>query len=263
MGRILQMLERNGRGPLASYLSVLNVRFIVQRNDVVDDQPGRGIIRAQQVHAFLRAQPGIHFVRAFGQLDLYAVDDRHYLPPVYAVPVPRRAVAGPPAESVVNDTLRSALGLRLDRSRQGMRLRQPTVHVMRLNWVQQNPTRLLVTVGPTAGSMVLVLSGLYNASWHLCIVPAGAAVPAWTCWFSGFVPAASHIHALGFANGWLIDHRGRYMVIVDYGFQHLADLAALLSAGTVAGAVLAGLLPLGAALSRRMHHRLRAARSHP
>jgi hypothetical protein len=263
MDRILQMLERNDRGPLASYLSVLNVRFVVQRNDVVDDQPGRGIIPAQQVHAFLRAQPGIHFVHAFGKLDLYAVDDRYYLPPVYAVPVPRRAVAGPGAERLVNDTLRSALGLRLDRARQGMPLREPAVHVMQLNAVQQNLTRLSIRVGPTAGPIVLVLSALYNVGWHLCIVPDGVAVPPWSCWFGGFVPVASHVHALGFANGWLIDHRGRYTVIMDYGFQHVTDLAALLSAGTVAGAVLAGLLPLGATLSRRIHHWRRAARSHP
>jgi len=60
-------------------------------------------------------------------------------------------------------------------------------------------------------------------------VPEGSTVWPWTCWFNGFMPARDHVQALGFANGWVIEHPGRYTIVMDYGFQHVADVARLLS----------------------------------
>ena len=116
-------------------------------------------------------------------------------------------------------------------------------HVTQVMWAQENPARWSVRIGATTGPLVLVLSALYHPYWHACLVPAGAPVWPWTCWVNGFMPASTHVRPAGFANGWVIDRAGRYTVILDYGFQHVADLFQALAAVILGGAIVWGTLP--------------------
>ena len=212
--------------------------------------PTRHIVPASQVSSVLRGQQGIHLVRSFGQLDLYVVDRRHYVPPVYTVPLSRAAIARFGLQRAASQTVMAALGFSsADRFLPGNR----APHVAQVRWAQENPTRWSVRIGPTAGPLVLVLSALYHPYWHACLLPAGAPVWPWTCWFNGFLPAGTHVHAAGFANGWVIGHAGRYTVILDYGFQHVADLFQVLAACTLGGAIVWGALPYLGRFRRRLH----------
>jgi hypothetical protein len=57
------------------------------------------------------------------------------------------------------------------------------------------------------------------------------------------MPASSHVRPLGFANGWLIDRPGSYTVVLDYGVQHVAYIALLISGLALCSALIWGLWP--------------------
>jgi hypothetical protein len=63
---------------------------------------------------------------------------------------------------------------------------------------------------------------------------------------------------LGLDNGWVLDHPGRYTVILDYGFQHIAVMAALLSAMALAGILVWSIAPHLVRLGQRVHSLTRA-----
>jgi hypothetical protein len=78
-------------------------------------------------------------------------------------------------------------------------------------------------------------------------------MPPWACWFGGFIAARDHVPLLNVDNGWVIDHPGPYTVILDYGFQHIAVMAALVSMMTLAGIVAWSMAPHLVRLGQRVH----------
>jgi hypothetical protein len=257
-GELLTDLSRARHVSLIPLLAAQGITYVLQRNDIDTSSPTRHILPARQVTSFLHGQQGIHRVRSFGLLDLYVVDRRHYVPPVYTVPLSRAAIARFGPQRTASQTVMAALGF----SSAGVfRPGNRAPHVTQVRWAQENPARWSVRIGPTAGPLVLVLSALYHPYWHACLVPAGAPVWPWTCWFNGFMPASTHVRPGGFANGWLIDRAGRYTLILDYGFQHVADLFQFLAACTLGGAIVWGALPYLRRVRRRRHDDASVVRS--
>ena len=64
------------------YLDLLNVKYILQRNDV--NTTDRNMLPPDQMHAFLSGQPYLHLVKSFGELDIYEYSEAK--PSVYAFP---------------------------------------------------------------------------------------------------------------------------------------------------------------------------------
>jgi hypothetical protein len=63
-----------------AFLDLLNIRYILQRNDVYYNFTGRNIISPNEMQAFLTAQPYIHLTQKFGQLDIYEyVENKPYM----------------------------------------------------------------------------------------------------------------------------------------------------------------------------------------
>jgi hypothetical protein len=255
-----RMIQDDSPQSLAPYLARQHVRYIVQRNDIVTTLPGRHILSPQYIHAYLHHQRNVHFVRSFGRLDLYELNRRDYLPPVYAVSLPRHDVSGAQRQGWIDQDTAAALGLPpvgpVPRTGQPAATVRP--HVIRLAWSQANIARLSVRVPPKTRHLLLVLSAAYHPSWHACLIAGGQAMPPWTCWFGGFLPARDHLPVLGLDNGWVLDHPGRYTVILDYGFQHIAVMAALVSAMAVAAIVAWSIGPQLVRLGQRVHSLTRA-----
>jgi hypothetical protein len=63
---------------------------------------------------------------------------------------------------------------------------------------------------------------------------------------------------LGLYNGWVLDHPGRYTLILDYGFQHIAVMAVVVSAMTLAGIVVWSIAPHLVRLGQHVHSLTRA-----
>ena len=255
-GKMLRLLQANSNLALAPYLAALNIGYIVQRNDIDTTSLTRHIVPPQQVRAYLHAQQGVSYVRSFGRLDLYVVDRQQYVPSVYTIPLPANALSASGRQQVADRQVTAALALPRGQAMGSAPVHRPQIG--RPAFSEQNATRLVVQVDPTAGPILLVLSTLYHLGWHACIVPAGTSVSPLTCWTAaaGVVPARDHVQPLGFLNGWVIDHPGRYTVVVDYEPQHAADVAALLSACVVGSLLFAALWSLILLFIRRVRSHL-------
>ncbi len=248
-GQVLRMLQHGSRGSIVPYLIALGTRYIVQRNDIDATEPNRPVVTPRQVRVFLKNQHDVRFVRSFGLLDLYEIDPRYYVPPVYAVSVPRGGAAGAQLGQRMTRDLVKRLGL-LSNGQTSASLQSP--QIIRPDVTRQSPVRYTIKVGPTKGPVLLILSTSYHPSWHACLVPDGAVTRPWTCSFGGYLPARDHVAALGFLNGWVIDHPGNYTIIVDYGFQHVADFGIAVSLATLCGLLLACLVRFYGARRRRL-----------
>ena len=109
-GELLTDLSRARHVSLIPLLAAQGVKYVLQRNDIDTSSPTRHIVPASQVISVLRGQQGIHLVRSFGQLDLYVVDRRHYVPPVYTAPLSRAAVARVGLQQASSQAVMAALG---------------------------------------------------------------------------------------------------------------------------------------------------------
>ena len=76
-------IAQNETQGFASLLSLLNIKYILQRNDVFWNSTGRTILSPEAIKSFLSNATGIQFVRSFGELDLYKVSDDYILPQIY------------------------------------------------------------------------------------------------------------------------------------------------------------------------------------
>jgi len=56
-------------------LDLLNIKYILQRNDIQYNFAGRDIIPPNEMQAFLTQQPYIHLTKKFAQLDIYEYDE--------------------------------------------------------------------------------------------------------------------------------------------------------------------------------------------
>lgn len=66
-----------------NYLTILNIRYILQQNDLDWKFAFKDTYSPAIMKNFLQQQNGISLLKSFGKLDLYKVDDKEYLPAVY------------------------------------------------------------------------------------------------------------------------------------------------------------------------------------
>jgi len=65
----------NKTAEFKALLDLLNVRYILQRNDIQPNFTGRNIIPPEEMQAFFASQPYIRLAQKFGQLDIYEYTD--------------------------------------------------------------------------------------------------------------------------------------------------------------------------------------------
>jgi len=64
-------IKYNKTAEFKTFLDVLNIKYILQRNDIQYNFTGRSIIPPNEMQTFLTLQPYIRLVKKFGQLDIY------------------------------------------------------------------------------------------------------------------------------------------------------------------------------------------------
>jgi hypothetical protein len=64
-------------------LDILNIKYILQRNDIQHDYADKDVIRSDEMQTFFAQQPYIHLIEEFGQLDIYEYID--YKPYIYII----------------------------------------------------------------------------------------------------------------------------------------------------------------------------------
>lgn len=80
---IYEKIEANQTEDFVNLLSLLNVKYILQRNDVWWNFSSRTIVSPELMKSFLCNQTGITLEASFGDLDLYKVSDGYFLPQIY------------------------------------------------------------------------------------------------------------------------------------------------------------------------------------
>lgn len=65
----------NKTAEFKALLDFLNIKYILQRNDIQHNFTGRNIISSDEMRAFLTQQPYIRLTKKFGQLDIYEYTD--------------------------------------------------------------------------------------------------------------------------------------------------------------------------------------------
>jgi hypothetical protein len=72
--RFYSTIKNNKTSEFRVFLDLLNVKFILQRNDIQYNFTDRDIIPPNKMQIFLTQQPYIHLARKFGNLDIYEYD---------------------------------------------------------------------------------------------------------------------------------------------------------------------------------------------
>jgi len=73
-------IKYNRTTEFKAFLDLLNIKYILQRNDVYYNFTGRNIIPPNEMQTFLTQQPYIHLAQKFGQLDIYEyTNEKPYL----------------------------------------------------------------------------------------------------------------------------------------------------------------------------------------
>lgn len=89
--KLMQLVYRYINGDseaidLKAILGLMNVRYILQRNDVdwkLIPYSGYSPYSPEHIKSILDAQKGIHLEKTFGQLDIYKIDDEYFVPHIY------------------------------------------------------------------------------------------------------------------------------------------------------------------------------------
>lgn len=68
-------------------LQLMNVKYLLQRNDVIWEYASSGdsfFYSPEYIKSVLETQEGIRLERTFGELDIYEIDEMHFVPHIYA-----------------------------------------------------------------------------------------------------------------------------------------------------------------------------------
>jgi len=80
-----QAIQRGSTRNLTSFLGLINVGYILQRNDMDWTHYGsKSVGSPNHIRKVLSEQPNIHLEKMFGKLDLYKIPDKNFLPHIYA-----------------------------------------------------------------------------------------------------------------------------------------------------------------------------------
>lgn len=83
IGRLYEKINPDDNNQIVKLLSLLNVKYILQQNDLDWRFAFKDTYSSVQMKSLLQKQEGISFLRSFGKLDLYKIEDGKYLPTVY------------------------------------------------------------------------------------------------------------------------------------------------------------------------------------
>lgn len=80
---VLERMRGNNDIDLKRVLSLLGVKYIIQRNDVDYRFPGRDILSPREIKAVLKQEKSIKLIRSEGALDIYKINEKDWMPGVY------------------------------------------------------------------------------------------------------------------------------------------------------------------------------------
>jgi arabinofuranan 3-O-arabinosyltransferase len=147
-------IKYNKTADFKALLDLLNIRYILQRNDIQYNFTGRNIIPPNEMRSFLTQQPYIRLVQKFGQLDIYEYTDPK--PYIYILdPTTLRQAT----IKIENITILNTTGLDLI-------FKNATQNQLAiiLEYKKINPTKITATINATQ-PFILAISEALDQSW--------------------------------------------------------------------------------------------------
>lgn len=250
---------------VAKALAVMDVKYILQRNDV--DWAFYGGDSPEYMESVLSSQDGIHSERTFGELDFYRIE--YWLPlGLYASSNAILLDGGfdDMFEAVNSDSFivgESALFLseqispnqaQLAREYSATSSNPPVA----MSFTKVNPTRYEIKVTGASEPFFLVLSESYHSQWKAFVNSKGGS----TNWMEAFIqksiPGDRHSVVNGYANAWYVDPAEmgvgeEFSVTLYYQPQSLLYLGWIVSGMAFVGSI--GLLVWGLRRARGLEAR--------
>jgi len=147
--QLYSTIRYNRTTEFKALLDLLNVKYILQRNDVQYNFIGRNIIPPDEMQTFLAQQPYIHLTQRFGQLDIYE----------YTEPKPYIYILNP--TTLQQTAIKIENITTLDLIFQNTTQNQPATII---SYNKINPTKIIATVNATQ-PFILAISEALDQSW--------------------------------------------------------------------------------------------------
>ena len=231
-----QISPRSVSDDMKAVLSLINVRYILQRNDVdltgvPDDE--KFLYSPEHIKSILDAQEGIHLEKTFGELDIYKINDEYFLPHIYATRK-KILISGGIDEMIkeiaANDFTpgESALFLSKQANPTQWKFVQEnniTVNDARspnITFQKLNPTKYQIKVTNATDPFFLVFSESYHPQWKAYVSTTKKGIN----WFKTFfqkpiISNERHFIVNGYANAWYIkpedvENKTNYEIIIEF-----------------------------------------------
>lgn len=226
-----------------SVLRALSVKYIV----VADDPHASAQFtydRSQAVKLLRHTFPSFSEMR-IGNILLFV--NHSYLPSVF---VPAARLSG----AVQRALLQRALAPPIER-RTGLLGEYSTACQSCLTEMSVSQTRYEMVVHNAKRPFLLVLNQSFDPNWKVYVEPSTTPQPFWWTWTHHARPERDHLTVNGFANGWWINARGSYRIVVEYWPQRLVDAGWVICWLTIIGCLGVAAGPCTVAWYRRRARR--------
>ncbi len=212
--------------PLADALSIANVKYVVQRNDVDWTRLGAANLGSPRtIKRLLNGKEGITFNRSFGKLDFYVneknVEFMRAYPRAVYIEGNFSDMIRSHSENSENPPVFILNGTNMEKEAEAKREASmpASSSVPTISFVQKDPTYYEVLVRSASEPYWLVFSESYDNGWKLS---------------SKNGEIKEHFVANGYANAWKIKEKGDYSLSIVYEPQKKISLAYLVSVITFA-----------------------------
>lgn len=222
---------------ITKMLSLINVRYLVQQNDYnwkygMVDTPS-----PEKMKEKLSFIPNISFVKSFGQLDIYELNNTIYLDQIYGVD---DYVFTENIDSlftlVSNDSfnpIKTAVFVenQLDKYKKGNLSKINTIDLNKPNITFKvlNPTEYAIQITNSTSPFFLIFSESYNPQWKLYISEVNKKTHWVEMLYSEPISEENHYIVNGYANAWYINDKGNYTITLFYKTQIIFYLGIFIS----------------------------------
>jgi hypothetical protein len=165
---------------------------------------------------YVNGQEYIYYIKTFGKLDFYKVDDEYFIPRIYAT---NQFAFTSNIQNAAVDYARSRIDPRdcilflesqssINNKTFLNALKTEKLYKPEIEFQQVNPTRYEVQIENATQPFFVILSATYHDKWRANI--------------NGIhIPDEKHFITNGYANAWYINKTGSYQIVLEYEPQKL------------------------------------------
>lgn len=118
----------------------------------------------------------------------------------------------------------------------------PNNNLPELEFQKINPTKYFIKIKNAQAPFFLNFLETHNFLWKAYMIEDGSqdakAESIWSTWFREPLPDNTHFLINGYANGWLLDQKGNYNIILEYWPQRLFYLSKMITLLSVLGGII-------------------------